>query len=77
MLGLSDGSASGEAPLTVRLNGEPCGPAARIELAKPCPLFPTYGFDVPSAAMLRGYNLVQVEARRACTIGWVEIALSP
>ena len=71
-LGLIDGEAAG---LTVRLNGEPCGAPAPIDLPAPRPDFPACAFDVPLNAMRRGHNVVKVQAERACRIGWVEILI--
>ena len=75
VLGLADAEPSAAGALTVRINGGLCGPAAPLELAKPRPQFPTVGFDVPEAALQRGYNLVEVHAVHDCRIGWVEVAV--
>ena len=75
VLGLHEECAACELSLTVRLNGAQCSAAGPIELPRPCPSFPTYAFDVPISAVLRGHNLVEVAASRACTVGWVEISI--
>jgi hypothetical protein len=77
VLGLIEGEPSAAAPLTVRLNGELCGPPAPLELPTPRPQFPSYRFDVPIDAMLRGYNLIEVYPTHTCRIGWVQIDIRP
>jgi hypothetical protein len=65
---------SGEA-LSVRVNGELCGPAEAAILSKPCPEEPAWRYRVPVAALRDGYNVIELHAREALTVTWVEVAL--
>jgi hypothetical protein len=70
------GGAAGEAA-ALRLNGETCGEAEPVKLAAPCPVEPAWRYRVPLAALREGYNVIEVEASRALTVTWVELAIKP
>jgi len=76
-LGIEGGAAVGPETLEVRVNGELCALLGLVDLPKPRPDFPVYGFSVPLAAMRRGYNLIEVMARQELRFGWVELMLRP
>ena len=65
-----------EAACVVRVNGEPCGGAESAALAKPCPAEPAWRCRVPLAALRDGYNAVEIQARTALTVTWLEISLA-
>jgi len=77
ILGVQNEASVDEQTMQVRVNGDVCRFAGRVELGDPRPEFPTYGFAVPRSAMHRGYNLIEVNATRELTFGWVEFALRP
>ena len=72
---LAQGAAG--AAVALRLNGEECGMAEPVKLAAPCPAEPAWRFRVPLSALQEGYNVIEVEARAALTITWVELAINP
>ena len=61
----------------VRVNGEPCGAAESVAVAKPCPVQPAWRYRVPLAALRDGYNAIEVQANAALTVTWVELAIRP
>ncbi len=77
VLGLLKDPAVKNKTLEVRLNGEVCRFIGPIDLPKPAPDFPAYGFDVPLPAVKRGYNLIEVLSREKTTFGWVELRITP
>ncbi len=62
---------------TVRVNGEPCGAAEPVNLAKPCPEEPAGRYRVPVAALRDGYNVVEIQAKSAVTVTWAELVVHP
>jgi hypothetical protein len=75
ILGIQDGPTLAEGTLEVRINGIVCaciGPAA---LDDPKPGFPTHAYVIPDGALHRGENVIEVLAREAVTVGWVEVAM--
>ncbi len=65
-----DGSSSG---WEVRLNGELCTAAGTVTPSHSSPGKPLSAFRAPEAAVVRGYNLVEVRAASEATIFWVEV----
>ena len=59
----------------VRLNGVVCPPLGVVELPEPRPEFPVSGYRIPTEAMQRGDNVVEVHPAAEVTVGWVEIAV--
>ena len=59
---------------TVRVNGAECAFEGVIEQPKPNSDAPIYGFSIPLSALLRGYNLVEVNTKHQARIVWVEAA---
>ena len=72
VLGIEEGMPDG---LEVRVNGEPCTPAGRIQLPQPAPDAPAYAFDVPPAVLRRGYTVIELCPAVTTRIGWVELAM--
>ncbi|OPZ29885.1 MAG: hypothetical protein BWZ02_00903 [Lentisphaerae bacterium ADurb.BinA184] len=70
------GGLTGEA-VAVRLNGEPCGPAESANLSKPSPEGPAWRCRVPPAALRDGTNVVELLAKAALTVTWVELDILP
>ena len=68
--------ATGEAAL-VRVNGEPCGSAEVAIVANPCPEEPVWRYRVPLTALLDGYNAIELQAKTALKVTWVELAFFP
>jgi hypothetical protein len=77
VLGLLKSPAIKNKTLEVRLNGELCSFIGPIDLPKPAPDFPVYGFDVPLPAVKRGYNLLEVLSREKVNFSWVELRITP
>jgi hypothetical protein len=71
-LGLQEGSA---AAIEVRVNGIVCLASGPTSASGPAPTFPLSGFAIPSGALHPGTNVVELLAREAVTVGWVEIAV--
>ncbi|MFA6110555.1 MAG: hypothetical protein WDA75_17465 [Candidatus Latescibacterota bacterium] len=71
-LGLQEGTA---ATLEVRVNGTVCPASGPVSPREPVPTFPLNGFAVPSGVLHQGTNVVELLAREAVTVGWVEIAV--
>lgn len=76
-LGIVDDAGIDERTLQVRVNGTPCRFIGPCDLPQPKPEFKVYGFEVPLAAMNRGYNLIEVAAQKDITFGWVEFSVRP
>ena len=71
-LGVEGEAAVESETMEARVNGELCTHMRPIDLPKPRPDLPAYGFSVPLAAMHRGYNLIEVTTRKELKFGWVE-----
>ncbi|MFH1006657.1 MAG: hypothetical protein V1800_04030, partial [Candidatus Latescibacterota bacterium] len=59
--------------IELRLNGELCSFTGAVQLERPKPVFPVYGYRVPAGTMKRGYNLIELVPAGDLTVGWVEI----
>jgi hypothetical protein len=77
VLGTQGEISADDQMMEVRVNGELCPFASRVNLPEPRPDFPTYGFTVPVGAMNRGYNLIEAMPKRDVTFGWVELSIRP
>jgi len=75
-LGIEDEAVTNDT-MQVRVNGDLCEFAGKIDLPKPAPPFPVYSYSAPLSAMKRGYNLIEVMATKDVTIKWVEISIRP
>jgi hypothetical protein len=67
-------------PLTpqVRVNGVRCDAAASpVQVSDPRPAGALQQFEVPLAALVDGYNVVELHAPGALTVQWVEIDILP
>lgn len=62
---------------SVWVNGSRCEQAEPAELQKPCPEEPAWRFRVPAGALLAGYNVIEIEAKKALTVTWTELAIKP
>jgi hypothetical protein len=76
-LGIMEGGSVEAQDMEVRVNGALCDFTGLIQLPKPAPDFPVYGFRVPSDAMQRGYNLIETMTRKEVKIGWAEFLITP
>jgi len=76
ILGIQNDTALDGQAMEVRVNGELCAFIGAVELAQPRPDFPTYAFAVPSAAVNRGYNLIEAVPKRDAEFGWAEFFVS-
>ena len=70
------GKAAGT-DLSVRLNGEPCGIAEPAALEKPCPAESAWRYHVPAGPLQDGYNVIELDAKSAVTVTWVELDIKP
>ena len=61
----------------VRVNSESCGGAESATLKKPCPEELAWRYRVPLAALRDGYNVIELQAKAALTVTWVELAFHP
>lgn len=77
ILGIQGDTNADDRNTEVRVNGEMCAPAGPIDAVKPKPPYALYGFDVPLAAMNRGYNLIEAHPKRDVTFGWTEFLVTP
>ena len=59
----------------VLVNGAPCASRGSVVLDKPCPPMPAFAFDVPAAALNRGYNVIEVQPQGQGRVLWVELAI--
>ena len=75
LLGAEKMTAADMAAADLRLNGERLSPIGPVELPRPRPDSPVFGFEIPPRALRRGYNLLEFHPERDCEIGWVEIAI--
>ncbi|MGH9429841.1 MAG: MFS transporter [Terriglobia bacterium] len=57
------------------VNGEACRLIGSVNLEKPKPDSPVFGFEIPRTVLNRGYNLLEISPRSNCRIVWVEIAM--
>jgi hypothetical protein len=76
-LGVRGSSGVDHETMEVRVNGEVCEFIGEVNLPEPRPDFRVYGFAAPVSVMNRGYNLIEVAARRDVEIGWVEFCVKP
>lgn len=61
----------------VCVNGEVCGAAESVTLAKPCPEEPAWRYGIPLAALQEGYNVIELQTKKTLTVNWVELAIIP
>jgi hypothetical protein len=74
-IGIEDASERMVKDSDFRVNGEACQPIGSVNLEKPKPDSPVFGFEVPRAVLNRGYNLLEISPKSNCRIVWVEIAM--
>jgi hypothetical protein len=58
----------------VRVNGGEAAPSGMLPPRRPWPKAPVYGFDAPVEAMRSGDTVVEVAAKTAGAVEWVEVA---
>jgi hypothetical protein len=76
-LGIEGASEPEVGEWEVRVNGERCVFTGAANPGRTGPTAPVFGFDVPLSTMQRGYNLIEVAAKKAARIVWVEMAITP
>jgi hypothetical protein len=61
----------------LRVNGELSDTAETVKIDKPCPSGLTWKYSIPITALRDGYNVIELHAKIALTVTWVEIAVNP
>jgi hypothetical protein len=61
----------------MRVNGTVCSLRGPLAGLRPGPPTGVFAFDVPPAAMNRGYNLIELRPGQSGRIVWVEFAVLP
>ncbi len=76
-IGLEGAGESEIGSWELRVNGELCSLRGPVTGVKPGPASGLFAFDVPLAAMNRGYNLIEIRPRHTGKVVWAEFAVLP
>jgi hypothetical protein len=76
-IGLEGVTEAGVKTWEMRVNGTVCSLRGPLAGLRPGPPTGVFAFDVPPAAMNRGYNLIELRPGQSGRIVWVEFAVLP